>query len=588
MAYRALYRTYRPKTFKEVVGQKPIVTTLQNALKDGKIAHAYLFCGPRGTGKTTMARLFAKALNCSKGIGEECNQCENCMDILEGKHPDVYEIDAASNSGVDNVRKLIEQVSFAPILGRYKVYIIDEVHSMTGAAFNALLKTLEEPPANVVFILATTEPDEVLPTILSRVQRFDFSKVSEQDLIMNMEKILEKEGVSYEEEALQIIARLAQGGVRDSLSLLDQAISYGGDKVTAEDVDTLFGLMKISDELELVKAIHLNDVKGAMAILKDKYAKGADVLKLHDDLTNIYKDLLVFGTTRDQSLLTYLKPDEALKTLVTPSEIRRNLSVLIKARRDYKTALNAFDQFELTLLSLTIKEQFEENEPERIEKAPEIKTIPLSEIKTPAPSVPVQTPSTVVVEEKKAEEVSKPTTITTSSLDRFDQLPESGEGLTITKDQIINIMVQGNKSIKQDILKDWETKLKSVPNSDSLSYLASQLMRCTPCIAAPGVLVVKSFFKGVVGTINLYSNVEKTKQLTKKLFNMELRVVGIENGPYIDFVNAFMNLSQADDLPSPTPIDLPDGSKKDVAPAGPTNAEKFMDSLGLNPSGNKQ
>lgn len=587
MAYRALYRTYRPKTFKEVVGQKPIVTTLQNALKDGKIAHAYLFCGPRGTGKTTMARLFAKALNCSKGIGEECNQCENCMDILEGKHPDVYEIDAASNSGVDNVRKLIEQVSFAPILGRYKVYIIDEVHSMTGAAFNALLKTLEEPPANVVFILATTEPDEVLPTILSRVQRFDFSKVSEQDLIMNMKKILEKEGVSYEEEALQIIARLAQGGVRDSLSLLDQAISYGGDKVTAEDVDTLFGLMKISDELELVKAIHLNDVKEAMAILKDKYSKGADVLKLHDDLTNIYKDLLVFGTTRDQSLLTYLKPDEALKTLVTPSEIRRNLAVLIKARRDYKTALNAFDQFELTLLSLTIKEQFEEPiETEQVEKAPEIKTIPLSEIKVATPVAPIKEPEPAVEEEKKPEE-AKPTTITTSSLDRFDQLPDSGEGLTITKDQIINIMVQGNKSVKQEILKDWETKLKSIPNSDSLSYLASQLIRCFPCIAAPGVLVVKSFFKGVIGTINLYSNIENTKQLTKKLFNMELRVVGIENGPYIDYVNAFMNLSQADDLPAPAPIELPDG-KKATPPVGPTNAEKFMDSLGLNSPDKKQ
>ena len=178
MAYQAFYNKYRPQTFEEVVGQKTVVSTLKNAIKDNKIAHAYLFCGPRGTGKTTMARLFAKALNCKEGLGHQCNACDSCIGIMKGEHPDVIEIDAASNSTVDSVRQLIDNISYQPIMSDYKVYIIDEVHNMSNLAFNALLKTLEEPPEFAVFILATTEPQKILPTILSRVQRFDFSKVT--------------------------------------------------------------------------------------------------------------------------------------------------------------------------------------------------------------------------------------------------------------------------------------------------------------------------------------------------------------------------------------------------------------------------
>ena len=289
MSYQAFYRTYRPQKFSEVVGQKAVIKTLRNALSENKIAHAYLFCGPRGTGKTTMARLFAKALNCEEGIGHECDVCQNCIAVKTGSHPDVFEIDAASNSGVDSVRDLIDQVRYQPILGRYKVYIIDEVHNMSSSAFNALLKTLEEPPANVVFILATTEPQKVLPTILSRVQRFDFTKVSDEDIISKMSEILEKENVTYEEGSLELIARLADGGVRDALSILDQVVSYSGDNISIEDINTLFGLLNVKDKLDFVRKIGSKDLASVINTAKDMYSRGIDIVKLHDDLIRFLK-----------------------------------------------------------------------------------------------------------------------------------------------------------------------------------------------------------------------------------------------------------------------------------------------------------
>ena len=225
MAYKALYRTYRPSTFDEVAGQEHIVRTLKNALATDKLAHAYLFAGPRGTGKTTMAKLLAKALNCDQGIGCQCNECKNCKAIIEGSHPDVLELDAASNNGVNEIRELIDKVKYGTILGRYKVYIIDEVHMLSDAAFNALLKTLEEPPEHVIFILATTDPLEILPTILSRCQRYDFSKVSDYDVKNRIRAVLEAENIPFNEEAVNLIVSLADGGMRDALSILDQVLA---------------------------------------------------------------------------------------------------------------------------------------------------------------------------------------------------------------------------------------------------------------------------------------------------------------------------------------------------------------------------
>ena len=564
MSYQAFYRTYRPQKFSEVVGQKAVIKTLRNALSENKIAHAYLFCGPRGTGKTTMARLFAKALNCEEGIGHECDVCQNCVAVKTGSHPDVFEIDAASNSGVDSVRDLIDKVRYQPILGRYKVYIIDEVHNMSSSAFNALLKTLEEPPANVVFILATTEPQKVLPTILSRVQRFDFTKVSDEDIISKMSEILEKENVTYEEGSLELIARLADGGVRDALSILDQVVSYSGDNISIEDINTLFGLLNVKDKLDFVRKIGSKDLASVINTAKDMYSRGIDIVKLHDDLIKIFKDLLVFGMTKDESLLTVLKPNEALQTLIKPKDIKRSLNILIDARREYRKVTNAFDHFELTLIKLCSEEE-----------TPVISTVVnQSQNKPLVNGITSQVentakPETKIVEVKDdyVESVVKKKTVT----NKVAEVSTIGPMLDISDDDVIQIMIQGSKPLKQSLMESWP-KLKSPEALAEYGQYAVMLNACTPRIIGANVLVVETMFDAQAAKINLIANQEGLKNILSELFGVSPTCYAITPTEYIRLVQHYKNLQQARKLPDATKLDFDKILRKG-------SGQKFIDEL---------
>lgn len=352
MAYQALYRKYRPSNFDEVVGQQPIIQTLKNAIVQNRIAHAYLFCGPRGTGKTSIAKIFAKMLNCEDESNKPCGKCTNCKMVQNGSHPDIIEIDAASNNGVDEVRNLIDKVKYAPMQGKYKVYIIDEVHMMTTGAFNALLKTIEEPPAHVVFILATTEPNKVIPTIISRCQRFDFNKVSQKDIEKRLSIVCKEEKIEIDPEAISLIAQLADGGMRDSLSILDQCIAYCSSNITVDNVREIYGVLTTSDIGKLFEHLYVHEVDALIQQIQECSDKGMDLKRLTSDFITLLKESIILDYSSNSQLVSNTHKEVIEKYLLkSPSPFRFNvLNELMDVFNKYNYASNVLDYLETALL----------------------------------------------------------------------------------------------------------------------------------------------------------------------------------------------------------------------------------------------
>ena len=355
MAYQALYRKYRPTNFDEVVGQTHIIQTLKNAIVQNRIAHAYLFCGPRGTGKTSIAKIFAKTLNCTNNQDAPCGVCENCKMAANGSHPDIIEIDAASNNGVDEIRNLIDKVKYAPMQGKYKIYIIDEVHMMTSGAFNALLKTIEEPPAHVIFIFATTEPNKVLPTIISRCQRFDFNKVSMHDIKYRLSVVCKNEGIEIDENGLTLIAQLADGGMRDALSILDQCVAYCSSHIDVNDIRKIYGVVTSEDIGKLFYSVYKKDVDSFVKDIQKYSDMGMDIKRLTADFIHMLKDSLILDYSENSTLVSDMNKDMIRKYFkLAPINFRiKCMEELMDTYNKYTYASNALDYLEASLLKIS-------------------------------------------------------------------------------------------------------------------------------------------------------------------------------------------------------------------------------------------
>jgi DNA polymerase-3 subunit gamma/tau len=354
MAAQALYLKYRPQTFDEAVGQEPVIRTLRNALRTGRISHAYLFAGPRGTGKTTLARLVAKAVNCLAPESERpCNRCEICIAIAEGRLLDLIEIDAASNRGIDEIRDIREKVSFRPNQARYKVYVLDEAHMLTDAAFNALLKTLEEPPPHVIFALVTTDPHKLPATILSRCQRYDFRRIPLQAMIGRLEYIAGQEGLRVDQAALELIARQATGAMRDAISLLDQLTAYGEDTLTLEMVQDLLGAVTSEAALGLVQRLAHGDPAAALEQVNRVLSEGADPRQYAHEVIEVLRGLLLIQTGAGTRLLNATAEQaadlQALAQRVDTAWVMSAIQRVNEAAQELRTGLQTLPQLPLEL-----------------------------------------------------------------------------------------------------------------------------------------------------------------------------------------------------------------------------------------------
>lgn len=593
MSYKALYRKYRSTTFDEIVGQRPIIKTLQNALNANKISHAYLFSGPRGTGKTSVARLFAKALNCEEGIGHICNKCDSCTSINFGSHPDIIEIDAASNSGVDEVRDLIDKVKYAPIKGRYKVYIIDEVHMMTNNAFNALLKTLEEPPSYVVFILCTTEPYKLLPTIVSRCQRYDFKKIEDNDLSYLIQEVLSKEHIEADDEAINILVELANGGARDALSILDQVIAYSSTYIKASDIEQIFGLCSLVEKINFLKFIRQGDTLLVLNKLKSFINKNVDILRLTSELLDLLKDVLIYRKTNTFDLVNTPNKNmvKELSVIFTDNQLNSMIFLLMDCQKEFKITSNpnfTFEVYILKLLNLFKTNEFSNEKvveplPKKEEPTPIVDKKPIENIIVNKPIVqeiikeetPVSKPVEVKIEPSTP---TKETKVTKKDIDIFNPLDEveepkkeisktpnfyhdpakpkdnsklSRNGLSyyIDDDNLIKILVTANKDERTNLANIFKDKLEEYIDDQTFNEAAQLLIDTSIFALTKNEILVVSNFDNDAKKINVKDNQNLFSTLLRNISKKKLFVYALSRSRYIDIRRLYLSLSQVNKLP---------------------------------------
>lgn len=555
MAYQALYRKYRPKNFDDVVGQQAIIQTLKNAKAKDRIAHAYLFCGPRGTGKTSIAKIFARMLNCtSTDETQPCGHCENCKIALEGSHPDIIEIDAASNNGVDEVRNLIDRVKYAPMQGQYKIYIIDEAHMMTKGAFNALLKTIEEPPKHIIFIFATTEPNTLLPTIISRCQRFDFAKVSMADIQKRLTVVCQAEKIQIDKAAIELIASLSEGGMRDALSILDQCVAYCSDSIHIDDVRTIYGVTTLKDIGRLFQHLYKKEIEELISELQSISDQGMDLIRFTSDFISLLKNSVIYDYAPDTTLIDS-NVKEVLKEyfMFAPNPFRMQvLDSLMDTYNKFRYASNVLDYLETGLLK-TISHSHEQsydkssNISEMKKNENQISKYDLSSEKSDN-SISIHREEPKIKENKLSESKN----VSRETLKKSDN---TNHKIIYEDEYILRLLVSANK---EERAKDSQKYEKINDFISDLNYMRpANLLKKTKILASGlNYILINVGSELESKEINEYENDNSFDGFIEEILGSRKKVFCIDQVQAKRVINQFKERMQAGNLPDKIEIEL--------------------------------
>lgn len=540
MSYKSLYRKYRPMRFEDVCGQQFIVKTLSNAIKNNKIGHAYLFCGTRGTGKTTIAKIFAKLVNCLNPLDNvPCGECEICLNENTDEIPDIIEIDAASNNGVDEIRELKNKIKLMPVMCKYKVYIIDEVHMLSTGAFNALLKTLEEPPEHVIFILATTEPQKLPITIISRCQRFDFKKINVLDISKRLKYISQKEGIDIDDEAIEEIAKLSEGAMRDAIGLLDQISSFADSKITVEDIYTIRGSVSNRVLIELIEKYIDNDASSILSIVDDIYLSGKDFYRLSEDILVFYRNMLISKVApsyfEDKAL--QLKDDiMRLSSKIEVKRIERMIKKLEELLRNIKSSDYPRILFETTILSdLDLDESFENEKP--MTEKDKTFVMGINEVDSNSKNKEIKLDKNIneiIKEEFKEKDIKKVTTKNKSnnSFAITDALKEA---------MINNTIAEASASLKKEATVKFEELDKYLIDKDFKAAATILKDSIVTAVSNDHMLLTYKYESMVEDNDNEYASISN---LVKQMFGSEYKVVAITDKRWKELRPYFLNLKK--------------------------------------------